>query len=640
MKFEHRQVLWLLVVLMPPLIWFLRWAWRKRQSLMAQFVQTRLLSRLLVGVSPTRQKFRLVLVAVAVASAIIAWARPQWGYGWEEAKQRGLDIIVAIDTSRSMLTEDVSPNRISRAKLAALDLLRLAKNDRLGLVVFAGSAFLQCPLTLDEEAFRQNVAAIDVGIIPQGGTALAEAIRTSLKAYKDEEDNHKVLILITDGEDHEEGVIEAAKEAAKQDMRIFTIGIGSSNGEFIRVPGQPGQNNLLRDSDGNIVKSRLDEAMLQEIAGVANGFYLNMRGIDTIEMLYDKGLAPLPKTEITAKLVRRYHERFYIPLLIAIACLLLEMYLPERPRGAARQSATETPAASSAAVTIILLGLLTTSLQASPAKAMRDYQTGNYENAQKEYEKLIERKPDDGRLHFNSGDAAYKAGRFESAARSFNQALTSPDLVLQERAFYNLGNTWYQLGAGSEDPDEKMDAWEQAVKQYDGALKLDALDKDAEHNRALVKKKLEELKKQQEQQQSQEGKQNDDQQQQQKKQDKGKKGKQKGKKDGKGEGSDSGNEQQKSDKKGREKKDEKKDGGDKDKEKKDKGKNDKGEEKEEGKGERPDQDESETQSSVVMGQMTMQQAKQLLDAQKGEERALIFKPADSGKPQNRTFKDW
>src|SRR6185295_8691540 len=157
-----------------------------------------------------------------------ALARPQWGFTWEEAKQRGLDIIVAIDTSRSMLATDIAPNRITRAKLAALELMQKAKNDRLGLVAFAGSAFLQCPLTLDEEAFRQSVNALDIDVIPQGGTAISEAITVSLEAYKDSEDNHKIMILITDGEDHEEGVLEAAEEAAKAGMHVFTIGVGTT----------------------------------------------------------------------------------------------------------------------------------------------------------------------------------------------------------------------------------------------------------------------------------------------------------------------------------------------------------------------------------------------------------------------------
>src|SRR5229473_554541 len=176
MRFEHPQLLWLLLLALPGLTAFIWWSWRERRRLIAQFVQSRLLANLTVGVSARRLKLRLTLLIAAVGLLVITLARPQWGFDWEEAHQQGLDIVVAIDTSRSMLAEDVPPNRLTRAKLAALDLMRLAKNDRLGLVAFAGSSFLQSPLTLDEEAFRQGVDALDVGIIPQGGTALSDAM--------------------------------------------------------------------------------------------------------------------------------------------------------------------------------------------------------------------------------------------------------------------------------------------------------------------------------------------------------------------------------------------------------------------------------------------------------------------------------
>src|SRR6266536_3434723 len=185
MRFAHPQLLWLLAVTVLLLAWFLGWACRKKQSLVAQFVQSRLLAQLTIGVSPARQKLRLALIVFAVACAMLALAQPQWGFDWEEVRQRGLDIVVAIDTSRSMLAEDVSPNRLARAKLAALDLRKLAKADRMGLVAFAGTAFLQCPLSSDDEAFRQSVNELNVNIIPQGGTALAEAIRTAGTAFKD-----------------------------------------------------------------------------------------------------------------------------------------------------------------------------------------------------------------------------------------------------------------------------------------------------------------------------------------------------------------------------------------------------------------------------------------------------------------------
>ncbi len=220
MTFASPTILWLLLAIPPALLAFFWWSARKRQRLAAQFIQARLLPVLTVGISAARQKIRLGCLVLAVVCLILALARPQWGFHWEEIKQRGLDIVVAIDTSKSMLARDIAPNRLERAKLAALELMQRAKSDRLGLVAFAGSAFLQCPLTVDDSAFRQSVEALDVNVIPQGGTALADAIETAQTAFK-EGDNYKVLVLLTDGEDHDSGALEAAEKAAKEGVRIL-----------------------------------------------------------------------------------------------------------------------------------------------------------------------------------------------------------------------------------------------------------------------------------------------------------------------------------------------------------------------------------------------------------------------------------
>src|SRR3954466_5487863 len=310
MTFGNSQMLWLLLVIPPALLAFFWWAWRQRQALMTQFIQARLLPGLTVGLSTRRGRLRVALLTFAVICLIITLARPQWGFDWEEAKQRGLDVVVAIDTSKSMLAEDFSPNRLNRAKLAALDLKKLAKTDRVGLVAFAGSAFLQCPLSFDDEAFRQSVNALDVNIIPQGGTALSEAIETARSAFKEKNDNHKVLILFTDGEDHDGSAVDAAKAAAKEGMLIFTIGVGSPNGELLRVADTKGRVDFIKDDQGNVVKSRLNEKLLREIAESADGFYMMLSGANTMELLYERRLAPLPKALHAGRQVQKFHERY------------------------------------------------------------------------------------------------------------------------------------------------------------------------------------------------------------------------------------------------------------------------------------------------------------------------------------------
>lgn len=647
MRFALPQVLWLLL-LVPLLGAFLVWAWRTKERLIGQFVQSRLLAQLTVGVSKTRQQVRLGLLVSAVAFAVLAMARPQWGFSWEEVSQKGLDIVVAIDTSRSMLAADIPPNRLERAKLAALDLMKLAKNDRLGLVAFAGSSFLQCPLTLDEEAFRQSVVALDVNIIPQGGTAIAETIQTALAAFKEGE-NHKILVLLTDGEDHEDGAVAAAKSAAEKGLRIFTIGIGSADGELIRVRDEKGKLDFLKDDSGNVVKSKLNETLLQQIAGASGGFYLNLRGANTMDVLYERGLAPLPKSEFNAKLMQRYHERFYWPLGIAIVLLVLEMFLPERQkvrRPAAPASPSPAPLAKAASLALLLA---VTHAHGSSAEALKQYEAGKYTAALKEYDRLRRAKPEDARLAFNAGAAAYQARQFEDAARHFSSATGARDPKLAQSAFYNLGNAQFQAGDAASQPQEKREAWESAINFYNTALQLRPDDADAKHNREFVQRKLEELKQQQDKQQS---KDNQDQKPDDKKDDQNKDQQKKDeqKQDKSGQDQKQGDKKSEEQKKSDEQKKQPSDGSKPDEQKpqpqpgeqkqpeQKKPSEQAGQQKNGQKGEQGDKDAAQ---AAALGQMTAQQAMQLLDSQRSEERALIFLPTNATqRANNRIYKNW
>jgi Ca-activated chloride channel family protein len=499
MNFANPHMLWLLLAIPPALLAFFWWAGRTRQRLLTQFIQARLLPALTIGISATRRKISMGCLVLAVICLILALARPQWGFDWEEMKLRGLDIVVAIDTSKSMLAEDIAPNRLARAKLAALELMQRARADRLGLVAFAGSAFLQCPLTIDDAAFRQSVEALNVNIIPQGGTAIAEAIETALTAFK-EGDNYKVLVLFTDGEDHDSGALEAAEKAAKDGMRIFTIGIGTAEGELLRIKNAQGGSDYIRDEQGNVVKSHLNERLLQQIGGATEGgFYLPLRGAKAIDTLYDQGLAKLPKAEHQEKFVRQYHDRYHWPLAVAIVLLLAEMLFPERKRESKARAAATAPALSGAKTLVFLLLVLPAAVRGSPASALREYKAGNFDQAVKEYEQLLKRKSDDPRLHFNAGAAAYRNHQFEEAAKQFNATLASPDLKLQGQAYYNEGNALFHLGEQNSDPKKRTESWEKAIQDYQSAVKLNPMDADAKFNYDFVKRKLEELKQQQQQ---------------------------------------------------------------------------------------------------------------------------------------------
>jgi Ca-activated chloride channel family protein len=639
--FAQPQILWLFLIFLAPLCVFLFWTWRTKQKLIAQFVQSRLLSNLTVGVSQTRQKIRLGLIVASVVFLILAMARPQWGFSLEEVRQQGLDIVVAIDTSRSMLASDVAPNRLTRAKLAALDLMRLAKSDRLGLVAFAGSAFLQSPLTLDEEAFRQSVEALDVGIIPQGGTAITEAIQSAMTAFEKGNDNHKVLVLFTDGEDHDSGAEEAAKKAAEAGLRIFTIGVGTAEGELIRVPDEQGTMTFLKDDAGNAVKSRLDETLLRKIA--VNGFYLPLQGAKAMDVLYAKGLAPLPKSDSTTKLVRQSRERFQWPLSFAIALLVLEMFLPQRKRvSRIRPNGTSTNKTEiTSGIAALLLVFAAASATASPSSALREYQSGNFHTAMDEFKKLSQQHTNDLRLSYNAGTAAYKAKQLADAEKFFSVATTSPELQLQQQAYYNLGNTFFEAGEQAHEPDKKQPAWESAVQNFQNSLKLNPQDADAKHNLEFVKKKLEELKKQQQQQKQQskndkskDKKDQDKDKQDQKDQQKNDQQKQQDQQKNSGKPEEQSQKQDSADQ-NKQSQEEKKS---KEQQVKEDQKKNEQQQQKDGK----DQKEGEQKETMAMaeGQMTPEQARQFLDMQKQDDRALIFAPERKSTPANRKLKDW
>ena len=205
---------------------------RKGQIALQKFASGRLLEQLTQNVSVRRRQIKRILILAAVAALFVALARPQAGFEWKEVKRKGIDILMAVDTSKSMLATDVKPNRLERSKLGIMDFVSKLQGDRVGLIPFAGTAFLMCPLTLDYAAFRQSLDALDTEIIPRGGTDLASAIREAEFAFSNNA-NHKILVLVTDGEDLEGEALSAAKNAARKGLTIYTVGVGTPAGELI-----------------------------------------------------------------------------------------------------------------------------------------------------------------------------------------------------------------------------------------------------------------------------------------------------------------------------------------------------------------------------------------------------------------------
>jgi len=263
---------------------------------------------------------------------VVAVAGPRWGFRWEEVHRQGIDLLIAIDTSRSMLASDVKPNRLARAKLAILDLVKRLDGDRVGLVPFAGAAFLECPLTLDYAAFERALHSLDVGIIPRGGTSLARAIDVSLEAFDARQSKHQALLIITDGESHEGDVEEAAARANERGIKIYTVGIGTAEGELIPLQAN-GTRGFLKDRSGNVVKTRLDEDTLKTIALATGGAYVRGLGPDLgLDQVFDEHISQMEERQLSTSLEKRYEQRFQIPLAAAVALLILELLIGEGRR--------------------------------------------------------------------------------------------------------------------------------------------------------------------------------------------------------------------------------------------------------------------------------------------------------------------
>jgi Ca-activated chloride channel family protein len=646
----------------------------RRKKELQQFASPHLLTGLTRNVSLSRRRIKNILLVLGMVCLFVALARPQYGNHWVEVKRKGIDILIGIDVSRSMLVKDINPNRLERAKLAVRDFVARLEGDRVGLLPFAGTSFLMCPLTTDYDAFNASLNALDVNTIPSGGTDIGAAVRGAVKALTNEA-NHKILILVTDGEDLSDDGLKAAEEAKAAKMTVYTIGVGTPKGELIPLPGeQPGK--FVQDKSGKFVTSRLDENSLTRIAEITGGLYVplgNMgQGFDTI---YRQKLALVPKEEHGERKRKVPIERFPWPLGAAVLLLSADFLITGRKSSWALRLPFIKTAGRRKEQSAVLGLLLVSLIWSAPANASEGevlFKAGNYEQAIQHYQEMLKKNPDDPTLHFNLGDALYRNKKYEQAVAEFNNGLKTNDLSLQAKSYYNRGNGQYFMGTAAEktDPEHTMKLWQQALDSYKAAIALQPDDKEAVHNRELVEKKLEQLKeqeqkkKQQKDNRKQDNKDKKDKKQNQKQDKKKKNGGQdqdkkkgnddQGRQNNKEKGKQDQKQQQES---GRQSQDQKnknqqQDGGSQDQQKKKEDKDKQGagdgkeqkdrqqkktgdsagqQQKNQDQGARHDQEMSRQDMARRMeGKMTRQEAKNLLESLKGEQGELNFIPRGSG----------
>ncbi|MGD9613095.1 MAG: VWA domain-containing protein [Kiritimatiellia bacterium] len=328
MKWGNVQLLYWLPLAIP-LAWALFALLRRRRGALAQLVDPALLGVLAPAWNPARAQSRLVLRVLALALLIVALARPQWGFHWEDVRRKGLDILVVLDTSRSMMASDIKPTRIQQAKWGIRDLLRHLRGDRVGLVPFAGSSLLQCPLTIDYAAFAMTLDDVYAGLIPRGGTAIEQALRTAIDSFPKDGAADRVILLITDGEDHEGDPLQLLPELNEKDVRVYTIGIGTLEGEM--VPGADGQGAYFKDRQGQIVKTALKEDVLQKLALGTGGTYARSAPGDTgLERVFNESINNLKRSEQETRTAKIYDERFAWAIAAALLLLAWEALLGDR----------------------------------------------------------------------------------------------------------------------------------------------------------------------------------------------------------------------------------------------------------------------------------------------------------------------
>src|SRR5437868_5862673 len=487
---------WLLgLLVLPALVVLFVWAERTGAQHLADFVSPRLLPQLAGTVNYFRRSFRFGLQLLALGLALFSLAQPRWGYTFEDVKRKGIDLIIAVDTSRSMLSNDVPPNRLERVKLATQDLVAELQGDRVGLIAFAGRAFIQAPLTIDYDAVIEAINDLDTKTIPEGGTNISEAINLADHTYGKSATGNRALIIFTDGEELSGDAVKTAKAAADAGVRIFTVGVGTPEGSLIPLSGDGGSTAFIKDSNGQVVKSKLDEKRLKEIAETTGGFYLHLEnGPRTMQQIYSEGLAQMQAAEFDVRLSRRPIERYEWPLGAALIALALSILIGERKRVRApvRWRALLKLAPTAAA-------LLLLSFQNAPASAgLQLYRNGKYAEAYRSFQEDLKNHPDSAvkdKMQFDSGTAAYKMGDYDKAVEAFSEALLSREKGLQENSHFNTGRTLEERADMDKSDEDALTDLKNAQTHYEDALKLNPNNQAAKANLEAVKKKIERLKK-------------------------------------------------------------------------------------------------------------------------------------------------
>lgn len=499
-RFEDPAYLYLLVLV--PILALIRfYSYRNQKKRLRKFGDPNLLKELMPDVSRWRPSVKFWLLEAALTLMIVMLARPQMGTRISHEKRTGIETIIAMDISNSMLAEDVVPSRLERSKMMVENLVDNFTNDKIGLIVFAGDAFVQLPITSDYVSAKMFLSSIDPSMIQTQGTDIATAISMATHSFTPEENIGKAIIIITDGEDHEGGATEAAEEAKKLGMRVYVLGVGSVKGNPIPVPGT---GDYMRDNTGEVVMSALNEQMCREVAQAGGGAYIHVENNSSAQRQLDEELDKLEKRETESTIYSDYDEQFQAVGILALLLLLIEICIFDRKNPLLKNLSLFGNKKQATALLVLMFALSASAQDARQyiRNGNKLYRAGDYVKAEVAYSKATAKDSLNPQAAYNLGNALMMQQKDSSAIVQYQKAARLEKNPLRlSQSFHNIGVIC-----------QKKQLFAEAIEAYKQSLRLNPNDDETRYNLVLCQRQQ----KQQQQNQKQQGQDKDDKQDQQK----------------------------------------------------------------------------------------------------------------------------
>lgn len=478
-RFAYPDFLYLLFIL-PVLIAFYVYAMILKKKAIKKYGNPELLAELMPEVSAKRQHLKFWLLFGAITMVIFIIAGPQFGSKLETVKRQGVEIMVCLDVSNSMLAEDVSPNRLEKSKQMLGKLTDGFTNDKVGLIVFAGDAFTQLPITSDYISAKMFLSSINPSMVSTQGTSIGAAINLAIRSFTPNETSDKAIILITDGENHEDDAVGAAKAAAEKGIHVNIVGIGELKGAPIPIEGS---NNYMKDKEGNVVITKLNEQMCQEIAAAGDGMYVRADNTNSALKTLQKEVEKMNKSEMDSKVYSEYDEQFQTLAWFALFLLIADFLTLDRRNRIFRKVKLFS--------FLFLLCTGTMFAQKAERKNVREgnklYQSEKFTESEIAYRKSLEVNPRSTEGTYNLGNALYKQKKYPEAAEQYQLVAGQGEKMIEtpegkarlSQTYHNMGNIFMQ----SKD-------YGKSVEMYKQSLRLNPKDDETRYNLALAQKLL------------------------------------------------------------------------------------------------------------------------------------------------------